>query len=109
MRLEEHLILNRYILHLLGARDFEELKAMLRPLQEGPDSSGQSYFLGALLGLKAKIPQDALKACDRRVMAYEDRLRKTRKDFQAFRYFQYLALLFTEIYLSRLTDDPNLF
>lgn len=109
MRLEEHLVLNRYLLHLLGAQDFEELKAILRPLQEGPDPNGQSYFLGALLGLKGKIPQNELQLLDRRVMAYEDRLRKARKDFQAFRYFQYLGLLFTEIYFSRLTNDPNLF
>ncbi len=110
MLLEEHLVLNRYILHLLGARDFDELKDMLRPQEEGPTADGQSHFLGALLGLKGrKISQDVLTLCDRRVMEYEARLRERREGFRAFRYFQYLALLFTEIYLKRLTDDPEAF
>jgi len=108
--LEDYLVLNRYMHHLLGAEDFEALKDLLRLLPEGPDDSGQSYFFGRLVTQPMlRIPQDKLALYDRRVMDYEARLRKARHDFRNFRYFQYLALLYTEIFLDRLTNDPTLF
>jgi len=109
-RLEDYLVLNRYMHHLLGAEDFETLKNLLRPLPEGSDGTGQSYFFGRLVtqpGLR--IPRDRLEQYDRRVMDYEARLRKVRCNFQGFRYFQYLALLYTEIFLDRLTENPVAF
>jgi hypothetical protein len=109
-RLEDYLVLNRYMHHLLGAEDFETLKNLLRPLPEGPDGSGQSHFFGRLVTQSnLRIPRDRLEQYDRRVMDYEARLRKARRNFQGFRYFQYLALLYTEIFLDRLTEDPALF
>lgn len=109
-RLEDYLVLNRYIHYLLGAEDFETLKNLLRPLPEGPDGSGQSHFFGRLVtqpGLQ--ISRNQLEQYDLRVMNYEARLRKARRDFKGFRYFQYLALLYTEIFLDRLTEDPVYF
>ena len=107
---EGYLVLNRYMHHLLGAEDFETLKNLLRPLPEGPDDTGQSYFFRRLATQRdLRIPLDRLEEYDRRVMNYETRLRKARRDFQGFRYFQYLALLYTEIYLDRLTENPIVF
>jgi len=107
-RLEDFLVLNRYMHHLLGAEDFESLKALLRPLPEGPDGSGQSHFFRRLATQpELRIPQDRLEQYDRRVMEYEAKLRRTRRDFQGFRYFQYLALLYTEIFLDKLTENPT--
>ena len=109
-RLEDYLVLNRYMHYLLGAEDFETVKNLLRPLPEGPDGSGQSHFFGRLVTQPdLRIPRDRLEQYDRRVMDYEARLRKARRNFQGFRYFQYLALLYTEIFLDRLTEDPTLF
>jgi len=106
-RLEDYLVLNRYMHHLLGAEDFETLKNLLRPLPEGPDGGGCSHFLGRLVTQpNLKIQRDRLEMYDRRVMDYEAGLRRERHDFQAFRYFQYLALLYTEIFLDKLTADP---
>jgi len=42
-------------------------------------------------------------------MEYEARLRRARRNFQGFRYFQYLALLYTEIFLDRLAENPTAF
>jgi len=109
-RLEEYLVLNRYMHHLLGAEDFETLKNLLRPLPEGPDGSGRSHFFGRLVTQPdLRIPRDRLERYDRRVMDYEASLRRSRRNFRAFRYFQYLALLYSEIFLDRLTEDPTLF
>lgn len=109
-RLETHLVLNRYLHHLLGAEDFESLKNLLRPLPEGPDGSGQSYFFGRLATQPSLgIPVRRLERYDHQVMVYEARLRQARQDFQGFRYFQYLALLYAEIFLDHLSDNPVLF
>ncbi|RPF49471.1 type III restriction/modification enzyme restriction subunit [Thermodesulfitimonas autotrophica] len=106
--LEDYLVLNRYMHHLLGAEDFETLKNLLRPLPEGSDANGQSHFFGRLLVQpNLRVPPDQLEEYDSRVTAYEARLRKARRNFQGFRYFQYLALLYTEIFLDRLTEDPQ--
>lgn len=96
LRLEDYLVLNRYMHYLLGAEDFETLKNLLRPLPEGPDNSGQSHFFGRLVTQpNLQIDRSRLEGYDLRVMNYEARLRKTRRDFRGFRYFQYLALLYT--------------
>jgi len=107
-RLEDRLILNRFFLDLLGAESFEEFKGLLRLVDEGPDEEGQSNFYGRLAtqpGLK--LTREKLAEYDRRVLDYERRLAMARHEFRGFRYFQYLALLFMEIYLDRFTTGPQ--
>lgn len=108
MRLEQSLVLNRYFHSLFGARGLGELKQPLN-VQEGPAGDGQSYFHGALLGrVRDARLREQLREYDARVMGYEARLVKARGSF-AFKYFQYLCLLYTEIFLDRLTEDPEEF
>ena len=105
--LETHLVLSRYMHHLLGADAFESLKTLLRPLPEGPDGSGQSHFFARLATQPdLRVAPEQLERYDRQVMIYEARLRQARHGFQGFRYFQYLALLYSEVFLDRLTEDP---
>lgn len=105
MRLEHALVLNRYVHGLFEARDLAELKQPLN-VQEGRAADGQSYFYGALLGrVQDATLRDKLAEYDARVMSYEARLAKARGQF-AFKYFQYLGLLYTEIFLDRLTTEP---
>jgi hypothetical protein len=108
VRLEHALILNRYFHALFDARDLTELKQPLN-VQEGRAADGQSYFYGALLGrVQDAALRDKLAEYDARVMGYEARLAKARDQF-AFKYFQYLGLLYTEIFLDRLTAEPVAF
>jgi hypothetical protein len=105
--LEDYLVLARYVHDLLGAESFDELKGLLRLVDEGPGDDGQSHFYGRLATQpRLKVPQDRLREYDRRVMEYERRLARVRQDFKGWRYFQYLALVYAEIFLDRLTDDP---
>lgn len=107
MRLEQRLVLARFFTRLLGAESFDDLKAVLYPLPEGPTATGASHFFTALArrpGLGIKL--DQLRAYDARIMAYEARLARARGDMR-LRYFQYLCLLYTEMYLDRLTTDPE--
>ncbi len=111
MSLERSLVLNRYIHGLFGAGRFDDLRRALRDQEEGPGPDGESRFFHALGG-RTGLNRDLvgkLADYDRRIMEYEAQLAKNRRaePFRAFKYFQYLALLYTEIYLDRLTADPK--
>ncbi len=100
--LQRHLVLFHYFLDLLGARSFDWLKTYMRTVTEGTDEYGRSYFAEALIQLKdLKISRDKLLMIDQRIQGHLKRLKKNRLDDSlAFKYFQYLALLFTEFYLD---------
>ncbi|MEW6669769.1 MAG: DEAD/DEAH box helicase family protein [Thermodesulfobacteriota bacterium] len=108
MALDQYLTLARYFHSLFGAPNFEGLKDLLRTCPEERDEEGISQFCRWLLSSHGlQIPHETLKGYDSRINAYEDDLRAARQDFRSFRYFQYLALLYTETYLDRLTSDPE--
>jgi hypothetical protein len=109
VRLEQSLVLSRYVHSLLGVRGLSDLKHTLSGCKDGVAGDGQSHFFHALASQKnLAIPEEALGEYDARVMGYEVRLAKARKGF-SFKYFQYLALLYTEIFLNSLTADPAAF
>jgi hypothetical protein len=109
VRLEQFLVLNRYLNSRLGARSLGDLKSGLQRIQEGRAGDGQSYFYGALVGqVRDADLREKLRDYDSRVMGYEARLAKARGSF-SFKYFQYLCLLYAEIYLDRVTEDPQQF
>ena len=111
MSLERSLVLNRFFHHQLGVDRFDPLSKTLEACQEGSSADGQSHFyhtLSTRAGLK--VGADKLAEYDRRIVAYEaDLARNRRADvFRSFRYFQYLAVLYTEMILDRLTAaDPK--
>jgi hypothetical protein len=107
VRLEQRLVLNRYLHHLLGAEGLESLKQALSEVEEGPSGGGQSHFFHALAGRRGiRIPVEDLREYDTRILGYEARLGRARGGLR-LRYFQYLALLYTEVLLDRLTRDSD--
>ncbi len=107
MRLEQSLVVNRYFHSLFGAQRLEDLRLVLSRMEEGPGGDGQSHFSHALAGMTGvQLPEGQLREYDGRIMSYEVRLAKARGSF-VFKYFQYLCLLYTEIFLDRLTEDPK--
>ncbi|HXH09641.1 MAG TPA: hypothetical protein VNP04_07765 [Alphaproteobacteria bacterium] len=112
MNLERSLLLNRYFHALLGAERFDDLRRALKDQEEGPGPDGQSYFFHVLKGRTGlMVDSRRLADYDRRILDYEAQLAKSRRTepFGSFKYFQYLALLYTEIYLDCLTADPDAF
>ncbi|MDQ1336891.1 MAG: hypothetical protein QG552_3841, partial [Thermodesulfobacteriota bacterium] len=108
MSLDQHLILARYFHSLFGADGFEALKDLLRTCPEECYEEGLIQFCKRLITCSGlKVAPELLAGYDMRIMECEDSLRTARTDFRSFRYFQYLALLYTEIYLDRLTSDPD--
>ncbi len=112
MNLDRSLVLNRFLHGLFGAERFDDLRHALKDQEEGPGPDGHSRFFHVLAGRSGlRIDRGSLTEYDTRILGYEARLAKQRRvePFRTFKYFQYLALLYTEIYLDRLTADPGTF
>ncbi|MCD6408232.1 DEAD/DEAH box helicase family protein, partial [bacterium] len=109
VKLEKHLVLNGYFLKLFGFAEFDELREKLKDTQEGYDSTGRSYFIDVLIGLKPEWEVEFLRY-DSGIREYVEKLRQNRRqpDFN-LKYFQYLAVLFTEIFLERYYNDKERF
>jgi hypothetical protein len=115
--LQDRLALNRYLCGLLGCQDFRGLREVLREQKEGWAEDGHSYFLRVLEGLQgAKFAPDQLAVYDLRIKGYVEQLNRFRTPLVQLKYFQYLAGLFSEIYLdclfsirSSLLSDLNKF
>lgn len=101
MELEKHLVLNKYFLKLFGFSDFNELREKLKDTEESYDSTGRSYFIDVLIGLKPEWEYQLLRY-DEAIGEYVEMLRHNRRHHELnLKYFQYLAVLFTEIFLDR--------
>jgi len=102
MELDKRLLLNRYFLNLFGFEDFSELKEKLKGTNYGPDAEGKSYFADAIVGWSTlKIPSVDILTYDQAIKEYSERLCRNRRENITLKYFQYLAVLFTEIFLDR--------
>ena len=110
MELEKHLVLNKYFLKLFGFSDFDKFGEKIKgDTEEGYDTSGRSYFVNDLIGLKPDW-ENLLLRYDESIREYVERLRQNRKqpNFN-LKYFQYLAVIFTEIFLDRYYNDRQRF
>ncbi|MBW9222514.1 DEAD/DEAH box helicase family protein [Methanothermococcus sp. SCGC AD-155-C09] len=105
IKLEKYLILNKYFLKLFNFNNFNELREKLKNTQEGYDNLGRSYFIDTLIGLKPEW-ENLLLRYDNAIKEYVKKLEKNRNqtDFR-LKYFQYLAVLFTEIFLDKYYND----
>ncbi|SMP09000.1 Type III restriction enzyme, res subunit [Desulfurobacterium pacificum] len=107
MELEKHLVLNKYFLNLFGLNDFDELRGKLRDVQEGYDSDGRSHFVNVLKGLRPDWEAELLRY-DSNIKTYVERLKRNRMQPKFnLKYFQYLAILFTEIFLEKCFDNKS--
>ena len=119
-KLQEALVLFKYILNLFGCKDLAALSGDLKdPALEGVDDEGCSrmfYALKKYLYTDVGISEQELREYDRHIVKYTKEINERRTEKITWKYYQYLALLFTEIYLDRyftdkmrLLDDINCF
>ena len=105
-KLHQRLALSAYVGSLLGD-ERDTLGAALREVQEGTAPSGQSNFYESIRGRRGlRLEDGALQRYDTNILAHEGTLQRHRPGFR-LRYFQYLAVLYTEILLDRLATDPG--
>jgi hypothetical protein len=102
MKLEKYFILNKYLLSLFGYSSFSELRKVIKDREVGFENDGKSYFMSALMGIKdMKVSREELIRYDEIIKGYSERLGRNRRENINLKYCQYLAILFTEIYLDK--------
>ena len=108
MNIEKYLVLDKYLLSLFGVSDFRDLHEKLKDASVGVDSDGRSYFVNILRSSfddlqKDKISEDTLLRYDENIQSYVRKINYKREQVN-LKYFQYLAVLFTEIVLDNLKN-----
>jgi phage repressor protein C with HTH and peptisase S24 domain len=104
-KLERQLVLFDFVTELLGG-NYSDLVASMKGADLGTAPGGQSYFFSVLdsRGAHLKIDRSSLAEYDSNILTYESSLGRHRSSFR-FTYFQYLAALYSEIYLDHLASD----
>ena len=105
------LVLNRYFLGLFGADKFDQLADRLKDESlEGRREDGTSKYVHRLidtLPADSSLTPDQLQKYDDNIGRHTDRINRKRSQKIEWKYFQYLALLFTEHYLDRYFSDSE--
>ena len=107
--LRNHLVLHRFLCREFGYEDLPALLERLRDAPAGFSGSGESEYARALYlnpNLAAVTPEQ-LSAYDANLAAHSRKLRMNGERGREWKPFQYLALLFTEHYLSRYFSDAE--
>lgn len=102
-KLDQSLLLNAYFLNLFGYKTVDELyQDMKSPDLEGT-IDGVSLLCKELMEhiADASLTSAQLLEYDHNIISHTDAINRERENRITWKYFQYLALMFTEIYLDR--------
>ncbi len=102
VKLENRLVLLAWLNSLFGYKSVKELLNDVKQADEGFDNYGRSYIYHHLVGRgeKLKIPVPTLGRYDDNIHNYLSAINERRPEPITLRYFQYLALLYTEVFLD---------
>lgn len=120
IQLSDQLILNQYILKLFEVDSLEQLTKDMKDssLEELDTDNVSRYYkhLSTRLIERQELGTDVLRQYDENIVSHTLRINDKRDKKIKWKYFQYLSLLFTEIYLDRyfnqrekLLNDLNAF
>ena len=108
MKFNEKLVLNSYLLSLFGVSSFEELAKELKASRlEELDENNNSLFYHEL---KDKLIASTKIISDDKLQEYDENIVRHTKTMGRgikWKYFQYLSLLFVEIYLDKYFDNKE--
>lgn len=111
----DQLVLFRYFLSLFGKQTLSSLAGKLNDAEyEGYDDNQNTYFFDYLDRLchinqdTVKVNRDQLRLYDENICRYIRQIGEKRGGLK-LKYFQYIALLFTEMYLDRYFSDRQAF
>lgn len=115
VKFPQKLVLNQWMLSRFTVKRFEDLAEHLRnEALEGLDENNVHHFhhaLTAQLFNLTLLPTELLLEYDQNIVRHTQRLNERRitrgEEPIVWKYFQYLGLLFTEIYLDRYFRDPK--
>ncbi len=103
VKLENRLVLLAWLNSLLGYKKNKDLLTDTKSASEGSDDSGRSFLCHHLIGRgsQVKISIEDLERYDENMRAHLAAINRGRTEPITLRYFQYLAVLYTEIVLDR--------
>ena len=107
-RLQESLVLFKYMLHLFGCNDLKALSADLKdPALEGTNDEGESLLYHALVQhlYDLHISKEQLYEYDQNIIRHTKEINVSRTEKIQWKYYQYLSLLFTEVFLDKYFAD----
>lgn len=114
LKFDQKLVLNQWLLSLFEVGSFESLAEPLKdPAYEGFDADNVSKFFSVLRlrsFFKQQLSDDMLRNYDENIVKHWQKItsNRNRSGQRVYpKYFQYLALLFSEIYLDRYFRDPE--
>lgn len=111
LRFDQKLVLNQWMLSLFAADSFDKLAENLkRPEYELLDENNVSRFhieLTNQLFELDELPKDILLGYDQNIVRHTQAISEARHEPIRWKYFQYLTLLFAEIYLDRYFRNPG--
>ena len=110
---DDQLILFRYFLRELGIESLAEISKKLNTTEyEGVNESGNTYFFEYIARISrlngARVSEDQLRLYDENICRHTRQISEKRGTIR-WKYFQYLSLLFTEMYLDRYFGDKDAF
>ena len=109
-KLQNYLVLNKYLCSLFGFKDIEDFRRLLRSVNEGINEHDRHYFNEALQTLKISEEfRQNLNQYDENIQEYLKTINQKRDPPIVLKYFQYISLLFTEIYLDKYFNEEDAF
>lgn len=108
-KLENRLVLLSWLNSLFGYANNKELLKDCKDVADGFASDGLSHMYHHLLsrGNEVKIPDAKLTEYDKNIKSHLQSINRNRKDPVILRYFQYLSVLYTEIFLDSYFNHPE--
>lgn len=108
--LEDHLILSQAIAFALGLENLGDIREFSED-SEGYEDDGRTrmHYLILRKLARRKIPESLLQKYDDNIKKYSEYMKKNRRQELTLKYYQYLAVLFAEIYLDNYFKDPKRF
>jgi hypothetical protein len=102
VKLEGRLTLLAWLNRLLGYKRNRDLLEDTKNTDEGFDATGRSFLYHHLIGRgsQVKIPEETLARYDENICGHLAAINRHRPEPITLRYFQYLAALYTEIFLD---------
>jgi len=109
MELSKQLVLSQYLLAQFGYEDFEDVQEEFNDKNPGTSATGITYFASAIMGQQDKLVSDkAIETYDKAILEYQKKLQKNRAEpYLTFKYYQWLALLFTEYFFDSYSSDAS--
>lgn len=99
------LVLNKYLLSQFGVLGFEALAQDLKSSHlEGYNEEGNTKYLNSLINRlfdSEKLTKEMLQEYDENIVRFTHEISQDRTEIVKWKYFQYLSLLFVEIYMDK--------